>query len=128
MPAALTRLRGTDLKMAALTNSVPAVVEAQLAHAGLRHLFDEVISADSVGRLKPAPEPYRAVAERFGADLSDVRLVAAHSWDVSGALAAGCRAALVRRPGVVVSPLGAQPDIVGPSLTEVVEQIISLQR
>jgi len=125
VPAALARLRGTSVTMVALTNSVQKVAEAQLSHAGLRDLFDAVISADSVRRLKPAPEPYRAVAERFGAGLSSVRLVAAHAWDVSGALAAGCRAALVRRPGVVASPLGAQPDIVGPSLTEVVDQIIA---
>jgi 2-haloacid dehalogenase len=125
VPAALGRLRGTGLSLAALTNSVQAVAEAQLAYAGLRDLFDEVVSADSVRRLKPAPEPYLAVAERFGVGISDVRLVAAHAWDVSGALAAGCRAALVRRPGVVASPLGAQPDIVGPSLTEVVDQIVA---
>ena len=122
---ALGRLRGTGRTLAALTNSVQAVAEAQLVNAGLRDLFDAVISADSVRRLKPAPEPYLAVAERFGAGISDVRLVAAHAWDVSGALAAGCRAALVRRPGVVASPLGAQPDIVGPTLTEVVDQILA---
>jgi 2-haloacid dehalogenase len=62
---------------------------------------------------------------RLGAAISDVRLVAAHAWDVSGALAAGCRAALVRRPGIVFSPLGEQPDIVGATLTEVVDQILA---
>jgi 2-haloacid dehalogenase len=41
------------------------------------------------------------------------------------ALAAGCRAALVQRPGVVASPLGAQPDIIGPTLTEIVDQILA---
>jgi 2-haloacid dehalogenase len=128
VPAALGALRGSGLSMAALTNSVQAVAEAQLQYAGLRALFDVVMSADSVRRLKPAPEPYHAVAERFGVDISGVRLVAAHAWDVSGALAAGCRAALVRRPGVVASPIGAQPDIVGPSLTEVVEQILAAHR
>jgi 2-haloacid dehalogenase len=125
VPAALGRLHATSLSLVALTNSVQAVAEAQLVNAGLRDLFDAVISADSVRKLKPAPEPYRAVAERFGAGISDVRLVAAHAWDVSGALAAGCRAALVRRPGVVASPLGAQPDIVGPSLTEVADEILA---
>jgi 2-haloacid dehalogenase len=126
VPEAIARLRATNrLSLAALTNSVQAVAEAQLTQAGLRDLFDAVISADSVRRLKPAPQPYRAVAERFGVGMADVRLVAAHAWDVSGALAAGCRAALVRRPGVVPSPLGAQPDIIGPSLTEVVDQIIA---
>jgi 2-haloacid dehalogenase len=125
VPAALARLRGTGLRVAALTNSVQSVAEAQLTHAGLRDLFDDVLSADSVRRLKPAPQPYHAVAERFGVTISGVRLVAAHAWDVSGALAAGCRAALVQRPGVVPSPLGEQPDIVGPSLTEVVDQILA---
>jgi 2-haloacid dehalogenase len=123
VPAALRRLRGTSLSLTALTNSVQAVAEAQLTNAGLRDLFDAVISADSVRRLKPAPEPYLAVAKRFGVGISDVRLVAAHPWDISGALAAGCRAALVQRPGVVPSPLGTQPDIIGPTLTEVVNQI-----
>jgi 2-haloacid dehalogenase len=126
VPAALARLRASGgATMVALTNSVQTVAEAQLTFAGLRGHFDAVISADSVRRLKPAPEPYRAVAERFGAGLSSVRLVAAHAWDISGALAAGCRAALVARPGVVASPLGPQPDIVGPSLTEVVDQLLA---
>jgi 2-haloacid dehalogenase len=122
---ALTRLHRAPLTMVALTNSVLPVAEAQLQHAGLRDLFDAVISADTVGRLKPAPEPYRAVAEYFGVPTADVRLVAAHPWDISGALAAGCRAALVRRPGVVASPIGAQPDITGPDIADVVAQIIA---
>ena len=106
---ALRLLRGTPLKVVALTNSVATVAEAQLSNAGLRDLFDAVISADSVQRLKPAPEPYQAVAQRFGVDTSEVRLVAAHSWDVSGALSAGCKAAFVARPGMVLSPLGPNP-------------------
>jgi 2-haloacid dehalogenase len=125
VPAALHRLRATDLRLVALTNSTQQVAEAQLTHAGLIGFFETVISADSVRRLKPAPEPYLAVATRFGVAISDVRLVAAHAWDVSGALAAGCRAALVRRPGVVPSPLGEQPDITGATLTEVVDQILA---
>ncbi|MEV4349300.1 haloacid dehalogenase type II [Actinoplanes sp. NPDC049596] len=125
VPAALTRLRGSGLTVVALTNSTQAVAEAQLTHAGLRPDFDAVISADSVKRLKPAPEPYHAVADRFGVARSQVRLVAAHAWDVSGALAAGCRAALVRRPGVVASPLGPQPDIVEPTVTQVVDRILA---
>jgi 2-haloacid dehalogenase len=128
VPAALTRLRSSALPMVALTNSVLPVAEAQLTHAGLRDLFDAVISADSVRHLKPAPEPYHAVAEHFRVEIGRVRLVAAHAWDVSGALAAGSRAALVRRPGVVASPIGAQPDIVGADLAEVVDQILGADR
>lgn len=125
VPGALERLQGTGLTVVALTNSVGSVAEAQLANAGLRHLFDAVLSADAVRRLKPAPEPYRSVATAYGVDVADVRLVAAHSWDVSGALAAGCSAAFVARPGMVLSPLGRQPDIVGRDIADVVDQVLS---
>src|ERR1700744_4356775 len=112
VPEALRRLRETPLTVVALVNSLPAVGEAQLTNAGIRDSFDDVISADTVGHLKPAPEPYRAVAERFGVPISEVRLVAAHSWDISGALVAGCRAAFVARPGMGVRPLRPPPGIV----------------
>ena len=122
---ALAVLRRSSLSVVALTNSVESVAVAQLSNAGIRGYFDRVISADSVRRLKPAPEPYRAVAQAFGVDVADVRLVAAHSWDVSGALAAGCAAAFVARPGMLLSPIGPQPDIVGPDIAHVVEQIVA---
>jgi 2-haloacid dehalogenase len=122
---ALGRLRATPLKVVALVNSLASVGEAQLTNAGIREHFDQVVSADSVKHLKPAPEPYQAVARAFDVDLAEVRLVAAHSWDVSGALAAGCKAAFVARPGMVVSPIGERPDIIGPDIAAVVDQIIA---
>jgi 2-haloacid dehalogenase len=126
VPDALRRLRQTPLKMVALVNSLEVVAEAQLTNAGVRDLFDAVISADSVRHLKPAPEPYHFAAKTFGVDVSEVRLVAAHSWDVSGALAAGCRAAFVARPGMVLSPIGAQPDIAEADITAVVDRIVAV--
>jgi 2-haloacid dehalogenase len=124
VPAALARLRETPLTVVALTNSVQVVAEAQLRNAGIGDGFDGVMSADAVRALKPAAAPYRAVAERYGVPIGEVRLVAAHSWDVSGALAAGARAAFVARPGMLPSPLGAQPDIVEPDLAAVVDRIV----
>jgi 2-haloacid dehalogenase len=126
VPGALRRLRDTPLKMVALVNSLAAVGEAQLTHAGVRDCFDAVISADSVQRLKPAPEPYQFVAKTLGVDISQVRLVAAHSWDISGALAAGCQAAFVARPGMVLSPIGAQPDIIEADIEAVVDRIMAV--
>jgi 2-haloacid dehalogenase len=125
VPEALSRLRQTPLKTVALVNSLHSVGEAQLANAGIRDSFDDVISADTVRHLKPSPEPYRSVADAFAIDTSEVRLVAAHSWDISGALAAGCRAAFVARPGMVLSPLGDQPDIVEGDIAAVVDRILA---
>jgi 2-haloacid dehalogenase len=54
---ALRRLGDAGLRLAALTNSTEEVARAQLEHAGLIESFELVLSADTVGRLKPAPSP-----------------------------------------------------------------------
>jgi 2-haloacid dehalogenase len=126
VPAALARLRDAGFTLAALTNSPLDVVRDQLAHAGLDDRFDAILSADEVRALKPRREPYELVARRFEVPLTDVRLIAAHAWDVAGARAAGCAAAFVARPGMVLSPLGDRPDVVGADLGEVAERIIAV--
>jgi 2-haloacid dehalogenase len=125
VPQALTRLADAGLRVTALTNSVLDVARAQLSNAGLIDRFEAVFSADEVAALKPAPEPYRMLAARCGVDINEVCLVAAHAWDVSGALAAGARAAFVARGGATPSPLGAQPDVIGADLTEVAEALLA---
>ena len=124
----LGHLREQGFRLAALTNSTAEVGKKQLINAGLDGLFEQVLSADTVGRLKPAPEPYRMAAERLDVDLSRIRLVAAHAWDVAGALRAGCSAAFVARPGKVLDPLAPQPDIVGADLREVTDRILEVEQ
>ncbi|MCA1729839.1 MAG: haloacid dehalogenase type II, partial [Actinobacteria bacterium] len=86
-----------------------------------------VLSADAVNRLKPAPEPYRMVAESIGVEIGQVRLVAAYAWDVAGAMRAGCAAAFVARPGMVLNPLFERPDVVGADLREVADGILKAE-
>ena len=124
VPAALDLLRDAGLRLAALTNNTAEVAEAQLENAGLSGRFEKILSADAVRRLKPAPEPYRAAAEALDVEASGTRLVAAHAWDVAGALRAGCAAAFVARPGMVLDPLVEPPDVVGADLSEVAASII----
>ena len=120
--AAMARL-GKRFRLVALTNSPTDVAEAQMRNSGLRDLLEAVYSADEVRKLKPAPEPYRMVAERTGVPIGDVRLIAAHGWDIAGALAAGCRAAFVSRPGAVLYPNGPQPDVVAPDLAGIADAL-----
>ena len=127
VPEALDGLRDAGLRLAALTNNTAEVAEAQLNNAGLSDRFEKVLSADAVRRLKPAPEPYRAAAEALGVETSGVRLIAAHAWDVAGAMRAGCAAAFVARPGMVLDPLADPPDVVGADLSEVAASIIAAE-
>ena len=123
----LGRLRDAGIRLAALTNSTQQVADAQLDNSGLRDHFEQVLSADAVKRLKPAPEPYHMAAESLGVEINEVRLVAAHAWDMAGALRAGCAAAFVARPGMVLNPLAEPPDVVGADLREVAYQIIEAE-
>lgn len=127
VPAALDLLRDAGLRLAALTNNTAEVAGAQLQNAGLSDRFEKILSADAVRRLKPAPEPYRAAAEALGVETSGTRLVAAHAWDVAGAMRAGCAAAFVARPGMVLDPLVEPPDVVGADLSEVAASIITAE-
>jgi 2-haloacid dehalogenase len=120
----LERLRAAGLRLATLTNSTAHVAEQQLTHAGLFDFFEQVLSIEAVRRFKPAAETYRMAASELGVEMSEIRLVAAHDWDVTGALRAGCTAAFVARPGMVLGPLAERPDITGRDLREVADQIL----
>jgi 2-haloacid dehalogenase len=122
---ALDRLREGGLTLCALTNSPLESVTEGLRHAGIADRFEAILSAEQAGRLKPAPEPYRYAAETFGVDAHDVTLIACHAWDCAGALAAGCEAAWVRRPGMTPAFAGAEPGIVGDDLGEVADAVLS---
>lgn len=121
---ALDRLQEAGYRLATLTNSTASVAEAQLAHAGLATLFERLLSADGAHRLKPAAEAYQYAARELGVEMSQLRLVAAHAWDVAGALRAGCLAAFVARPGMVLDPLAPQPDVVGADLAAIADALL----
>ena len=123
----LERLRDAGLRLATLTNSTQQVAEVQMDSSGLRGYFEQILSADMVRRLKPAPEPYRMAAESLEVEVQSVRLIAAHAWDVAGALRAGCAAACVARPGMVLDPLVERPDVVGADLSEVANRILEVE-
>ncbi len=122
----LERLRAAGLRLATLTNSSPAMVTAQIANAGLSDYFELLLSVDEVRVFKPAPEAYRMAASRLGVDVDQVRLVAAHDWDVFGALRAGCRGAYIARRGRMYHPLYANPDVMGSDLNQVTDQILEI--
>jgi 2-haloacid dehalogenase len=116
---AIERLRSAGFGVVALTNSVLATAEDQLANAGLRPLFDAVYSADQVRRLKPAPQPYRHVVDTHRLAPADAVLIAAHDWDVAGATAAGLATAFVARQNRIPLAASDAPTVTGLDLTEV---------
>jgi 2-haloacid dehalogenase len=125
VPESLDRLRDAGFRLATLTNSTQEVADAQIQNAGLADRFEMVLSADTAKRLKPAPAPYRMAARALGTPDRELRLVAAHAWDVAGAMRAGCAAAFVARQPF--DPLVEEPDVVGADLSEVADGIIAAE-
>jgi 2-haloacid dehalogenase len=98
-----------------------------LENAGIAPFLDNIISVDDVKSLKPAAKVYHYAAGVMGVEPAQTRLIAAHSWDVAGAMSAGCKAAFISRPGMVLNPLFERPDVVAPDLLQVADQIIAAE-
>lgn len=128
VPESLEMLQHTGFRLATLTNSPPQTLEAQMNHAGLRPYFERLLSVDAVRQFKPARATYEYAAQELGVALTDICLVAAHDWDIAGAMHAGCAAAFVARPGQVLGSLQSKPDIIGADLMEVARQIVVLDK
>jgi len=123
----LQHLKDAGFRMVTLTNSAPGSVTQQLKNAGLTDFFERSFSVDAVKKYKPAAETYQYVARELGVTTSGLRMIAAHAWDVHGALRAGCAAAFLSRPGHALFPAGPQPDIVAVDLRAAADRIITAE-
>ena len=120
----LERLSTANFTIAALTNSPLATARTQLDNAGIAHLFDTIMSVEMVERFKPHASVYLAAAGELGAEPSDLVMVAAHDWDIAGAIAAGLDGVFVERPGQAYSPAFAPPTLVVPDISTAATAII----
>ncbi len=123
---ALKALQAAGFRMVALTNSSRAAVNAQIANAGLADFFEQKLSVEDVLLFKPHTLVYRSAAHKLGVHAHECMLIAAHGWDIAGALWAGWRAAFLSRPGAQLYPLAPRPEIVDPDMSKVAEKLMAL--
>ena len=121
---ALRVLRDAGLVTAALSNNPLLVVRQQLHHAGLAPLFTEIMSVDEAGALKPAPEVYNFAVRRLNLPPGSIWMVAAHGWDIAGAIRAGIRGAFVARADQSPDPF-APPEIIADDLLSIARAILA---
>jgi len=125
VPPALRKLRNAGFRLFTLTDNLLEVQTRQLERGGIVDLFERRFSADGVKHHKPSREAYAHVEKELGAKPSQFCLIACHTWDRLGAVAAGWKAALIRRVGNDVLGVGPQPQIVGDNLHDVADQLIA---
>jgi 2-haloacid dehalogenase len=124
VPAALRKLRNAGFRLFTLTDNLLEVQTRQLTHGGFADLFERRFSADGVKHHKPSPQAYGYVEKELGVKPSQLCLIACHTWDTLGAVAAGWKAALIKRVGNDLLGVGPQPQIVGADLDDVADQLI----
>jgi len=90
MEDTLHRIRALGLKLACVTNKTDAFTRPLLEGLGVLHLFDEVISGDTLERKKPDPLPLTYCAQRFGIAPQRLLMVGDSQTDALCARAAGC--------------------------------------
>ena len=126
VPAALRRLRDHGFRLFTLTDNTLEISGRQLETAGVIDLFERRFSVDeTVRRHKPAPEAYHSVASELDVNPGDICLVACHTWDTLGALAAGWQAGLILREGNAPLDVGPQPNYIGADLDAIADQLIA---
>jgi len=89
----LRRLRHAGLQTAILSNGSPEMLEAAVGSAGIGNLLDDILSVESIGRFKPAPEVYELATKRFDCARNEVLFVSSNGWDA--ACAAGYTATAI---------------------------------
>ena len=128
VPTALRRLRDAGFRLFTLTDNLLEVQTRQLEHGGIVDLFERRFSADGVRHHKPSRRAYAYVERELGAEPSQFWMIACHTWDTLGAVAAGWQAALIKRAGNDILGVGPQPQIVGNDLNEVADQLVARYR
>ena len=124
VPGALRRLRDAGFRLFTLTDNLLEVQTRQLTHGGIVDLFERRFSADGVKHHKPSRQAYAHVEKELGVEPSQLFLIACHTWDTLGAVAAGWGAALIKRTGNDLLAVGPQPQFVGNDLNDVADQMI----
>lgn len=124
---ALQGLKQIGYQLVSFTNSSNRAVESQLENAGLIDLFEARLSIEELGKYKPHRDTYSWAARKMGRRQEDCMLIAAHGWDIAGALWAGWRGAFISRPGHQLYPLAPLPEIIEPDLKIISKRLINLK-
>ncbi len=109
VPAVLAALAARGIRLAILSNGTPAMLDTAITAAGLRGVFEAVISVEAAGVFKPDARVYALVPARLGVPPDETLFVSSNGWDAAGAALHGFRSVWVNRTGAPPDRLPAAP-------------------
>jgi 2-haloacid dehalogenase len=122
---ALSLLREAGVPAYGFTHGSAATASAALENGGVRDLFVDVFSCEEIASFKPPRRVYDFAVQRVGGERRTA-LVAVHSWDVHGAMAAGLLGGFCERLEGRVPDAVLRPHVVAETLDDVVAGLLAL--
>lgn len=123
---ALISLARARIPAYAFTHGSAAAARDALDRAGLRTYLRGVLSSEEIRAFKPPARVYHWACQQVEAPSERVALVAAHSWDVHGAVRAGLIGGLATRLEGAVPDTVVRPHVSAERLDVVVERLLAL--
>ncbi len=123
--AGLQRLADSGrFRLVALSNGEQSYLE-RLVRDNIGVPFNDIISVEKAGVFKPHPAVYRTAARLLDKAPGRIMMVAAHSFDITGARASGYRAAYVNRYNLPNEELPYLPDFEVPDFNRLADTLLS---
>ena len=120
----LVGLKADGHSLYAFSNGTADAIEALLLAAGIRDLFDGVVSVDDCQTFKPNPDVYDHLLNTTATTAGETWLISSNPFDVIGAVSSGLRGVWVRRsPESTFDPWGIEPTVTISSLRVLRDQI-----
>jgi 2-haloacid dehalogenase len=123
---ALQALARARIPAYAFTHGTAATARDALDAAGLRTYLRGVLSCEEIRSFKPPARVYHWACLQVDEPGDRVALVAAHSWDVHGAVRAGLVGGLATRLEGAVPDVVVRPHVAAEHLDQVVARLIEL--
>lgn len=107
---ALEKLRSSACQAVLLTNGSKANTEKLVRDNGIEHLVDDMVSVEDFRVWKPQAALYRQAVRKYSCAPENALLVAAHAWDIHGAIRAGFHGIWIQRQESLYHPLMDRPE------------------
>ena len=125
---ALRRLRDAGVRVIALANFSPAMLQANADRAGLTPLFDALVSTDANHTYKPDPRAYQLGVDRLELPKGDIVFAAFGGWDAAGAKSFGYPTVWVNRFNQPREELDPSPDRTVTDLDGLLDFVLKSER
>lgn len=120
-------LHEAGIQLAVLTNTPQSSLDHLMDVTGIGQYMSMQLSVQSTGKFKPAIEVYRMASEALDENPDDLWMVAAHDWDIEGALNAGWHGAFIQREGKFYHPDAPQADTIQATISDFADWFLENQ-